>query len=278
MIELRHLRYFTVLADELHFGRAAARLGIAQPPLSQQIQHLEAYTGTRLFDRSRRKVALSDAGRALVDDARRILADVERAVEAAQRAGRGESGSLIVAFAASVMFLELPTIIREFRERYPGVALELREMPTGAQIDAIAAGEIDIGFLRQPSASPSLSLTTISREPLHIAVNRNHPLAQRRRLTLRQLADEPFVLFPRDAGPGLYAQILGLCRDAGFEPRVVQETRELYTTVSLVEAGVGVTIVPASVERMAWSGVRFFPISAATTAIAMGWREELAEV
>lgn len=276
-IELRHLRYFVAVAEELHFGRAAMRLGIAQPPLSQQIQHLEAYLGTRLLDRTRRKVALTDAGRALLGDARRLLGDVERAIEAAQRAGRGESGSITVAFAASVMFLELPAILRAFRERYPGVALELREMPTGAQLAALAVGEIDVGFLRQPAETPGLSLESVTREPLHMAVNRNHPLAARRRIALRQLANEPWVLFPREAGPGLYAQILGLCHDAGFTPRVVQETRELYTTVSLVEAGVGVTIVPASVERMGWTGVRFAPVVGAMTRIAMGWRPERAE-
>lgn len=276
-IELRHLRYFVAVAEELHFGRGAARLGIAQPPLSQQIQQLEGRLGTRLLDRSRRKVELTDAGRALLDDARRILADVQRAAVAAQRAGRGETGALTVAFAASVMFLELPTIIRAFRARYPDVGLELHEMPTGAQLAALGAGEIDVGFLRQPSPTTGLRLETVMREPLRLVVNKSHPLAGRARIPLRQLATEPFVLFPHAAGPGLYDQIIDLCRGAGFTPRIVQETRELYTTVSLVESGLGVTIVPASVERMGWTGVRFAPIPGATTRIAMGWREGLDE-
>src|SRR5262245_15153835 len=230
-LELRHLRYFVAVAEELHFGRAAARLGIAQPPLSQQIQHLEQALGTRVFEGTRRRVQLTDAGEVLLVDARRILTDVDRAFADVGRAGRGEVGSLTVAFAASVMFLDLPRIIREFRARYPGVTLELREMPTGPQIAALERGEIDIGFLREPPASPTLAVETVMTEPLHIAIGLSHPLATRRRIPLARLADEDFVLFPQDVAPGLHAQVMALCRDAGFAPRVVQVSRELYTTV-----------------------------------------------
>lgn len=273
-IELRHLRYFSTLAEELHFGRAAARLGIAQPPLSQQIQRLESLLGSRLFDRTSRRVQLTDAGRAFLVETKRVLVGVEGAVEAARRAGRGETGELRVAFAATVMFLELPRIIREFRDRFPQVHLDLREMPTGPQLNALRTGEIDLGFVREPGPDPELEIVTVMREPLRIAVPKSHPLAAKATLAVRHLAEEPFVLFPEELAPGLYAQVIGLCRAAGFTPRVVEESRELYTSVSLVEAGVGVSILPASVEKLGWKGVRYRPIpsAAAETRISAAWR------
>lgn len=275
-VELRHLRYFAILAEELHFGRAATRLGMAQPPLSQQIQRLEAALGTRLLERTSRKVQLTDAGRAFLVEAQRVLAGLEVAVEAARRAGRGESGELRVAFAATVMFLALPAIIREFRTRFPRVHLDLREMPTGPQLSALRDGDIDIGFVREPRPDPSLEIVTVMREPLRIAVNRSHPLAARPTLAVRDLAEEPFVLFPADLAPGLHAQVMALCRSAGFTPTVVEESRELYTSVSLVEAGVGVSILPASVEKLGWRGVRYRPIPSpgAETRIAAAWRKD----
>lgn len=273
-IELRHLRAFVTLAEELHFGRAAARLGIAQPPLSQQIQRLEALIDVRLVERTSRRVQLTDAGQAFRVEAERVLLGMDTAITVARRAGRGEAGELKVAFAATVMFLDLPRIIREFRDRFPNVHLDLREMPTGPQLSALHAGEIDIGFVREPRGDASLTIETVMREPLRIAVNRTHPLAARATLAVKHLADEPFVLFPAELAPGLHAQVMGLCRSAGFEPRIVEESRELYTTVSLVEAGVGVSIVPASVEKLGWRGVRYRPIpsSAAETRIAAAWR------
>jgi DNA-binding transcriptional LysR family regulator len=275
-IELRHLRYFAILAQELHFGRAAARLGIAQPPLSQQIRRLESALGTRLLDRTSRRVQLTDAGSAFLVEAERVLAGLETAVEAARRTGRGESGELRVAFAATVMFLALPQIIREFRSRYPRVHLDLREMPTGPQLDGLRAGNIEIGFVREPRPDPALEMVTVMREPLRIAVNRSHPLAARPTLAVKDLANEPFVLFPADLAPGLHAQVVALCRAAGFTPRIVEESRELYTSVSLVEAGVGVSILPASVEKLGWRGVRYraIPSAGAETRIAAAWRRD----
>jgi LysR family transcriptional regulator, benzoate and cis,cis-muconate-responsive activator of ben and cat genes len=260
-LELRHLRYFIAVAEELHFGRAAARLGIAQPPLSQQIQRLEALLDIALFDRTSRRVQLTEAGRALLDGGRRLLSQASDLAETTRRTGRGETGALTVAFAASVMFLSLPTIIRRFRARYPQVHLELREMPTAMQLAALHTGEIDVGFVRQPGRDDSLHIETMMQEPLLIALNRRHPLAHLRRLPLSKLAHEEFVLFPQDLAPGLYDQVFAVCREAGFRPHVVQESRELYTTVSLVEAGLGVTIVPASVQKMGWTGVVYRSIS-----------------
>jgi DNA-binding transcriptional LysR family regulator len=275
-LELRHLRYFAILAEELHFGRAAKRLGIAQPPLSQQIRRLEQLVGARLLDRTSRRVHLTDAGRAFQAEAARVLAGAEAALEAARRAARGEAGNLRVAFAATVMFLALPRIIREFRDRYPRVHLDLREMPTGPQLAALLEGDIDLGFVREPEPDAALEMVTVMREPLRIAIHQGHRLAGRARVSVRDLAREPFVLFPQDLAPGLHRQVMALCREAGFAPRVVEESRELYTSVSLVEAGIGVSILPASVEKLGWKNVRYLPIPGPTgeTRIAAAWRKD----
>jgi DNA-binding transcriptional LysR family regulator len=275
-IELRHLRYFVAVAEELHFGRAAARLGMAQPPLSQQIQRLEAALGAPLFERTRRRVQLTAAGQVLLDESRRVLAGVRGALEAAQRAARGETGSLSVAFAASVMFLALPKIIRRFREQFPDVHLELREMPTGPQLAALRARDLDVGFLRHPLPDEALRTETMMREPLVIALSKRHPLAARGHVTVADLAGEDFLLFPRERAPGLHAQVLAVCREAGFSPHVAQVSQELYTTVSLVEAGMGVAIVPASISKMGWRGVRWLRIASriAETRIDAAWRAD----
>ncbi len=273
-IELRHLRYFVAVAEELHFGRAAARLGIAQPPLSQQIQKLEILLDTQLFTRTSRQVALTDAGKVFLESAKRTIAQLNAAVADAQEVGRGERGTVTVGFAASVMFQSLPAHIREFRSQFPDVHLALREMSTGPQLTALYAGDIDVGFGRQPKHDGSLKTHTVIEEPLIIAINRRHPLASNEHIDLKDLSHDNFVLFPEDVAPGLYSQVFAVCREAGFRPHVVQESRELYTTVSLVEAGVGVTIVPASVIKMGWNDVVYKPIDSplAQSAIEMVWR------
>lgn len=275
-LELRHLRYFLAVAEELHFSRAAQRLGIAQPPLSQQIRRLERRLDVRLFDRSNRRVALTAAGEAFLPEVRRILSSTAEATEIARKAARGESGTVTVAFAASVMFRTLPSIIRRFRARYPEVRVELRELPTGLQLAGLASGQIDVGFLREPPEEPSVTSETVMTEPLVIAVATSHPLAAGETIRVSDLVDEDFVLFPGEVAPGLHAQILSLCGREGFSPRVAQEAREIYTTVSLVEAGVGVTIVPGSIRKMGWSGVAYreIPAPAGLTRIDMAWRKD----
>jgi len=275
-LELRHLRYFIAVAEELHFGRAARKLGITQPPLSLQIQRLEAELGVQLFERTNRRVQLTPAGKTLLEEGRHVVADFNSATDAARRAARGETGSLTVAFAASVMFLSLPRIIRRFRAQFPNVRLELGELPTGPQIIALRNGELDIGFLREPSRDAELTTETVMREGLLLALSKRHELANRKRLRLADVANEDFVLFPRDLAPGLYAHVLAVCAEAGVHPRIVQTSRELYTTVSLVEAGLGVTIIPASVRQMGWRGVRYYPIGSpsASTRIDAAWRSD----
>jgi DNA-binding transcriptional LysR family regulator len=273
-IDFRRLRYFLAVAEELHFGRAAARLGIAQPPLSQQIQRLERELDTQLFVRTRRTVSLTDAGRALMEETRSILINVQGAISRVARAGRGETGVISVGFAASVMFQELPRIIRRFRTQYPDVRLDLRELPTALQLTGLRVGDLDVGFVREPAPDPTLHLETVLREPLLIAVGKDHRLAARSRIRLQDLSQEDFVLFPEDVAPGLHRQVLALCQNAGFVPRVVQVSRELHTTVSLVAAGVGVTIIPGSVTKMGSTGVRYQPIRSVRvgTRIDMAWR------
>ncbi|MGE3275708.1 MAG: LysR substrate-binding domain-containing protein [Vicinamibacterales bacterium] len=259
-LELRHLRYFRVVAEELHFGRAATRLAVSQPSLSVQIRHLEDIVGATLLERHTRHVELTDAGHALMDASTRVLRDVAEAVEQTRRAAAGEVGVLRIGFGPTLMLSNLAQVIRSYRHRHPRVRLELRELAAAEQQDALVRGDLDIGFVRGPEAHPGLHVELFAREPLVIAVSRDHPKARARRLPLSALAEEPWVLFPRVIAPEFHDQVLRLCRDAGFTPRVVQESREVHTTVGLVGAGIGVTIVPDTVRRMAGADVVYHPV------------------
>jgi len=269
MIELRHLRYFMAVADDLHFGRAARRLALSSPSLSIQIKQLEGLVGARLFDRHSRRVTLTDAGLVFRDAARRILREVDAAVAATRQADAGETGELRVGFGPTLMLSTLAQVVSAYRSRHPGVHIDLRELTTGDQIAALLRGDLDVGFVRGAEADARLHVEPFAREPLLIAVNRHHALAGARAVPVSALADEPWVLFPRTTAPLLHEQVMKLCRDAGFSPRVVQESREVYTTVGLVGAGVGVTIVPATVQRMSWKGVVYKPIARAAVQLSM---------
>ena len=259
-VELRHPRYFVAVAEELHFGRAARRLHIAQPPLSQQIARLESLVGYPLFER-RPRVALTEPGKVLLAVAHRTLAQVAQGIDATRRAGRGESGVLTVGFAASAMLTAMPRVFHAFRAQYPAVELRLREMSTSAQRDALKAGFLDVGFLREPAPDASLLAEPVVREPFVAVLPPGHPLAREGAIPLNVMEDEPFVLFPRTVAPTLYDQVLGLCRDAGFHPKQVQEAQEWLTIVSLVDAGLGVSLVPASFRRLGWGGVSYHPLT-----------------
>jgi DNA-binding transcriptional LysR family regulator len=275
-VELRHLRYFVAVAEELHFGRAAARLRIAQPPLSRQIHALEGEIGTELFDRSRRRVELTRAGKVLLDEVRRTFAQIDRAVDLARRAGRGESGALSIGFVSAVTHTSLPVILRAFRRNFGHVELYLREMSPADQVLALREGRIQVGFLRAPIDEPTLAVETILRERLVAALPVSHPLAARKRLALRALAREPFVLFPRHLGPGFYDQIIALCRQAGFSPRVIQEAPQMVTIASLVAVGLGVSVMPASVSHLWREGVAFLPLTGRIPPpeLVMAWRPD----
>lgn len=259
-IELRHLRYFMAIAEELHFGRAAERLGIAQPPLSQQIKSLEALVGYALFER-RPQVRLTTAGEAFLEVAGRTLAQVEEGLELTRRAGRGEAGRITVGFAASILTTALPEILRTYREQYPGVELRLRELSSAAQAAALADGSIDVGFVREAVVQGSdVTCEPIFREEFVAVLPPSHPLAGREQLPLTDIAAEPFVHFPRAVAPALFDQIADACGRAGFRPRVVQEAQEWLTILGLVEAGLGVSLVPASFRRLRWGGVQYRPL------------------
>lgn len=268
-LELRHLRYFREVVDELHFGRAAARLAVTQPTLSVQIRQLEAIVGARLFDRHTRQVSLTEAGRALDDAARRLLRDVDAAVDAARRAQAGQVGVLRVGFGPTLMLSTLGQVVRTYRQRHPGVRIDLRELPTSEQITALVRGDLDVGFVRGAEADARLHVELFAREPLVIALHRDHRLARAARVPLSALAGEPWVLFPRAIAPRLHERVIDVCARAGFRPNVVQESREVYTTVGLVGAGVGVTIVPDTVRRLSWADAVFKPIPRTSVDISL---------
>ena len=258
-MELRHLRYFVAVAEEKHFTRAAKVLGIGQPPLSQQIQQLERELGTALFHRLPRGVSLTPAGQALFDDARRVLREAEQAVERTRRVARGEQGRLRVGMINSAPFHPLvPRVIREFRRRYPEVALTLEERTTPGLAAAVLNETVDVAFVRPLLDTPEgLCSEHVLDEPLLAALPAGHPLARRKALPLMALSLEPFVLFPRAVGAGLHDVIVRACHAAGFSPRVVQEASQVTSIVNLVAAGMGVSIVPASMQQLHIEGVRY---------------------
>lgn len=273
-MELRLLRYFVAVAEELHFGRAAARLGIAQPPLSQQIRRLEDELGVLLLRRTQRHVELTDAGEVFLAEARDILGRVERAVELAQRAQNGEIGSLRIGFAGSASYHAMPVLVRAYRERYPQVDVSLREMTTLDQIDALHEGRIHAGFLRLPVPDALLDFVVTRRERFIVALPESHPLAALERVPIARLAGEPFVLQPRHQGWGYYDTIIAACHAQGFSPLIRQEALELHTIVGLVAARLGVSLVPASARELRGTGVAYREIdgSSPVTEMALAWR------
>lgn len=261
-MELRHLRYFVAVADEQHFTRAAKRLGIGQPPLSQQIQQLERELGTALFHRQPRGVALTPAGQAFLDDARRILREAQQATERVRRVARGEQGRIRVGLINSAPFHPLvPRVIREFRRRYPEVALSLEERTTPGLAAAVRNETVDVAFVRPLlDSGEGLCVEPVLEEPLLVALPAGHALARRKSLPLLALSLEPFVLFSRPVGAGLHDEIVQACHAAGFSPRVVQEASQVTSIVNLVASGLGVSIVPASMQQMHIEGVTYRPI------------------
>jgi DNA-binding transcriptional LysR family regulator len=254
-IELRHLRYFIAVAEELHFGRAAERLHIAQPPLSQQIRKLEAILGVPLLQRTSRVVKLTSAGELFLERARRTVRRVQEDLEEARSVGRGGVGFLKVGFIGSGMLTVLPSVLGRYRRQYPNVNLLLNELYSAGVMRALEEGTIDVGFLRDGGPAAGLDVSTVFSEPFVCVLPRRHPLARRRVLSAANLRDEPFVLFPSIVGRAAYEKTVSLCTQHGFRPNVVQEAPQLLTIARLVEAGLGVTILPACVERIAPPGV-----------------------
>ena len=278
-MELRHLRAFLAVAETRNFTRAAERLHLSQPPLSQHIQTLEAELGVRLFERGRNGASLTAAGQAQLPQAQGILDLVARATQQAQRAGRGEAGSLAVGFAGSMPFsVVMPQLLHDFRAAWPEVELQLREQPSRQQLDDLLAGRLDLGFIRptQHEQGGTLQTRLMLREPLLVALHANHPLAGRASLRLRQLRDEPFILYSASMGSGLRELTLALSLKAGFSPRVVQEVHEMPTLISLVSAGIGVGLVAASMQRAQMPYVRYVALDdpGAHSDIVLAWKRD----
>jgi DNA-binding transcriptional LysR family regulator len=264
-MDLRHLRYFIGVAEEMHFGRAAMRLGISQPPLSQQIKWLEEELGVLLFERTSRRVQLTEAGRLFLPEARRTIAQAEHAAEIARRAHRGEVGNLAIGFAASAPFVpRIAGALHRFQRTYPQVHLELVEQDRETQLVQLAERRLDIGIIRgfdPPILDKSLCASLVLEEPLLLAVRSDHRLANKPGpVTIVDLLDEPFVLYQPTLGGGFNEHLNELCRREGFEIRVVQEANGLATLVGLVLAGFGLTVISQSLSALHPADIVFRPI------------------
>jgi DNA-binding transcriptional LysR family regulator len=264
-MELRQLRYFVAVAEELHFRRAAARLHMSQPPLSNQLRMLEEELGCPLMLRSRRRVELTPAGEAFLADARALLGDLSEAVETARRIHSGRAGRLRISFAGSALLSVVPDVVKRYRAARPDVELQLRERSTEEQLRDLRAGAIDVGLLPLPVDAPDLRAEVLLRERAVAALPAAHPLAALKRVPLHRLAAEPLVLFPRSQAPGLHDRLLSSLTGSDGPPVVAQYAPETQTIVGLVAAEIGVSLVQASVQRLALPGVTYRPVVGAPT-------------
>ncbi|MCK8780031.1 LysR family transcriptional regulator [Rhizobium sp. NTR19] len=272
-------KQFIAVAEELHFARAAERLHMSQPPLSQAIKHLEEMVGVRLFNRSRHFVALTPAGEAFLEEARNLLATGQKAIDTARRINEGKAGRVRIGFVGSVSYALLPRLLRDLRNRHPAIEVDLRELRSQQQIDELAAGRIDIGIVRLPlSNAGDLSFRTIETERFIAVLPRHHRLARARSVRLRELAGETFMTFPADKIPGLHAKFLMACDEAGFSPKITLEAWQMAGMVSLVAAGMGIALLPAQVRSTSHTDVVYKTIADKTEhlelRIALAWRPD----
>jgi DNA-binding transcriptional LysR family regulator len=279
-IELRQLRYFVAVAEEMHFGRAAARLHMTQPPLSQTIQALEAALGTLLFSRTRRSVTLTPAGSALLPEARRILLQAHALPDLARRAASGESGRLTLAFVSTADYSVLPPFLREFREAYPQVQIDLREATTDVQLEELLQGRIDAGLLIPPLSDKekaALEYMPVLSEPLILAAPQGSKILRGKNdVALKTVTDMPLIIFPRRIAPAFHDAILACFHDAGLTPRIGQEAIQMQTIVGLVSAGMGIALVPQSVSNLKRPGVEYRRLADKTPLVETGlaWRRD----
>jgi DNA-binding transcriptional LysR family regulator len=274
-MDLRQLRYFTVVAEELHFGRAAERLHMTQPPLSMAIQALEEDLGAALFERNRRGVVLTAAGAALAPEARRLLAEVEALPALAQRAAAGEAGRLGLSFVSSADYSVLPPFLRRYRTRYPGVQIALQEATTDVQVELLMEGRVDAGLLIPPLPKKThgvLDYLPVLEEPLILAAP-SGSIGGKRAIWLRDAPKLPLIIFPRAIAPSLYDDIIGCFEQP---PEIGQEAIQMQTIVSLVSAGMGIALVPHSVGNLMRTGVEYRALRDATPVVQTGvaWRRD----
>jgi DNA-binding transcriptional LysR family regulator len=272
-MELRHLRYLVAVAEELHFGRAALRLNVSQPPLSQQIRQLEGELGVELFQRNKREVRLTDAGRRIVAEAYRVLGQVDHFAMVAAHVGGGEIGRLSVGVPGGISEALVGTL-RRLATHYPGVHIELQYMTTGTQVEALREGRIAVGFLNLPVLEPSLALETIRSEPLCLALPPGHELTHHARIPVEALADLPIIFFLRRVTPGLHDIITGMCRNAGVTLNVAHEVDSIVGALTLVSAGLGCSFCTPSVQRL-WPKLAFRPLAGSVRVEqAVGYRRD----
>jgi len=266
MFDFRQLRYFITVAEELSFTRAALRLHISQPPLSQQIQALERDLGVILLERSKRKVALTEPGKVFLEQARKILSQADLARSRTAAVAAGHSGQLRLAYTLSVSFHPaLPRTLLRHRQIAPGVNVQLREMNNAPQFAALLANEIDVGFVRTEPRhlqdARKLQLRMLDREPLLLALPANHPLAARDHLQMSEMAGEAFVIQPREVAATLHDRLMTLATAAGFQPRTVQQAQQISGLLALVAAGLGVALVPSTMRAVHLAGVSYVPLA-----------------
>ncbi|GAB2996612.1 LysR family transcriptional regulator [Amycolatopsis acidiphila] len=276
-MELRYLVSFLAVAEELHFGRAAKRLQMAQPPLSQQIRQLEKELGVQLFERNTRSVRLTSAGEAFVSPVNRVLDDLDIAMRAVKAAGRGEYGRVTVGFAGASSHESLPLLTRAVRAAHPGLELVMKgQTYANVALARVADGSLDLGFVRLPVNLPGVRARVIDEEEMICALPSDHPLAKRKRIPIEELADQPFVSFPSNAGSSVRDATVRACIAAGFNPRVVQEAPDSYTILALVAAGVGVTLTLTSCQHIQQTGLVYRPLSGPGIRLqaALAWRAD----
>ena len=277
-MELRHLRYFLTVAEELHFGRAALRVHMAQLPLSRQIRTLEDELGVELFYRTKRTIRLTEAGKVFLQETRKTLAQADHAVTVTKRVAQGVAGRLTIGFTGPILNNILPTVVREFKQRCPDIHLDLNRLQTNDQVKALLTEEIHVGFLHPPIDEPLLTQEVIYQEPMVAVFPDIHPLANESPtpISIQCLADESFILFPRPVGPVLYDSIIGLCQQSGFSPKIVQEAFPQQTILGLVAAGLGVSFIHASIQQIQHQGVVSRPLveTAPTLESAIVWRSD----
>ncbi|GAA6140459.1 LysR substrate-binding domain-containing protein [Hydrogenophaga sp. 5NK40-0174] len=259
--ELRHLRYFLVLAEELHFGRAAQRLSMTQPPLSLSIQQLEASIGARLFERNNRGVALTAAGQALQVSARALLEQADRMMREARDVGEGMTGSLEIGFAGTVLYLGLPDMLRRFEGDHPRLRVVLKELSSSDQLTELMHDRLDVGFVHTTRVPAGFEQIKVSSQPFMACLPSSHPMARRRRLALSSLKGEPFALVSRSVSPDYHDRLLAMCAGAGFDPELRYVSRHWLSVVSLVGQGLGVALVPASLKAASLPGAKFVPLA-----------------
>lgn len=276
-MEFRQLHYFLAVAESLSFSQAARQLNMAQPPLTRQIQQLEQELGVQLFNRNSRRVELTEVGSVFVEEARRILGQVERSVEITQRVSRGEVGRLAIAFEGSSAYDVIPASLKIYRERYPDVQLVMLGMTTAQQVEALRQKQIQVGFVVPPLQDQvnDLVLETVLEAPLILALPESHPLAAQSKVKVRSLVNEAFILGQRNSGCGWYDQVITLCRRAGFSPHVVQEVNEMQVLLGLVAAGLGIAILSGAAKQFQRSGIVYRELQPASpeVALAIVWQE-----